>query len=134
MHLRATLLLFIAAVFAMPAVGQTGIGNRPAQSRAWTPPTPMEVLGISVEGVESESAKAVVSQASGLYIGQTLNLPGDEAISDAIRSIYRLGLFSDVRIVEDRRVGNGVYLSIKVQPEQIGRASCRERGCIWEAD
>lgn len=43
-------------------------------------------------------------------------LPGDPALADAIRAIHRLGTYEDVRIVEDRRVGNGIYLSIHVTP------------------
>lgn len=117
MHLRATLLLIFAAVFAVPAMGQGSFTAPTSQFANRAQPAPYEILGISVEGVESESAQSVVSQASGLSVGQTITLPGDEAVADAIRSIYRLGLFSDVKIVEDRRVGDGVYLSIQVQPE-----------------
>ncbi len=117
MHLRATLFFFIASALAVPAMGQ-GSFNMPAPQTSYqAQPSPIEILGISVDGVESESAQSVVSQASGLHVGQTITLPGDEAIAEAIRSIYRLGLFSDVKIIEDRRVGDGVYLSIHVQEE-----------------
>lgn len=112
------MLLAVLTVFVgMPVFAQGSLNNLAAQNPYQVQPTTYEILGISVEGVESESAQSIVSQASGLHVGQNITLPGDEAIAEAIRSIYRLGLFSDVKIVEDRRVGDGVYLSIQVQEE-----------------
>jgi len=77
----------------------------------------MEILGVSVTGAESEFTETFVRQNSGLAPGQTVTVPGDPAISDAIRSIFRLGLFSNVRIVEERRVDDGLFLSIQVTEE-----------------
>jgi len=80
-------------------------------------PEPYEILGISVEGVNDESMQTFVLQSSGLVVGQTVNLPGDQALAEAIRSIYRLRVFSDVKIVEERRAGDGVFLLIQVKEE-----------------
>lgn len=80
-------------------------------------PTPYKILGISVEGAESDFTRTYVLQSSGLTEGQVVTIPGDPAIGDAIRNVYRLGQFSDVSIVEDRRVLDGVYLSIVVREE-----------------
>ncbi len=77
----------------------------------------IEILGISVEGVETESMRTFVLQSSGLAEGQTVVLPGDPAIADAIRSIYKLRGFSDVKILEERRAGAGAFLKIHVQEE-----------------
>lgn len=118
MRLRTTLLLLILAVGVSPAAAQqSAFGSLASREPFLARPTSLEILGITVEGVESESARAIVTQASGLKVGQTVMLPGDEAVAEAIRSIYQLGLFSDVRILEDRRVGTGVYLSIHVEQE-----------------
>jgi outer membrane protein insertion porin family len=116
MHLRLSFLLVLFVTPLIPVAAQ-GVFSSPAQGAYPQTPEPVEILGIAVEGIESESARSIVSQASGLTVGQTVTLPGDEAIAEALRSIYRLGLFSDVKIVEDRRVGNGVYLAIQVQEE-----------------
>ena len=59
--------------------------------------------------------RSFVLQTDGLEVGQTVTVPGDPALADAIRSIYRTNLFSDVKVVEERRVGNGVYLQIQVE-------------------
>ena len=53
-------------------------------------------------------------QASGLRVDQTIALPTDVAVADAVRRVYRLGQFSDVQVVEERRVGDGVFLAIVV--------------------
>jgi outer membrane protein insertion porin family len=80
-------------------------------------PVRVRVLGVSVEGAESDYTRTFVRQTSGLAEGQELTVPGDPAIGDAIRSIYRLGMFSDVEVLEDRRVGDGVFIAIRVQEE-----------------
>lgn len=117
MHLRLSILLILSVVMTVPASAQGVLSSPGMQSPYQQGPTPYEILGITVEGVESESARSIVSQASGLAVGQTITLPGDEAIAEAVRSVYQLGLFSDVKIIQDRRAGNGVYLSIQVQEE-----------------
>ncbi len=95
-----------------------GVGSSVAQSDAlFAEQQLVRILGVSVEGAESDYTRSFVRQTSGLTEGQELTLPGDPAISDAIRSIYRLGMFSDIEIVEDRRVSDGVFLAIRVQEE-----------------
>ena len=87
----------------------------PAAPSANAPGVPgVRVLGVSVQGVENEATRNVVLQASGLRVDQTVALPTDLAIADAVRRVYRLGQFSDVRVVEERRVGDGVFLAIVV--------------------
>ncbi len=80
-------------------------------------PEELEILGISVGGLEGETMQNFAIRSSGLAVGQTVVLPGDPAISDAIRNIYKLRVFSDVKIVEERRAGNGVYLMIQLKEE-----------------
>ena len=109
--------LLLLALMAWPASAQslapTSGGFSPVASIQQ--PEPMEILGVSVEGVESEGVRSFVVQSSGLDVGQTVTVPGDPVLADAIRSIYRTNLFADVKIVEERREGNGVYLSIQVE-------------------
>ncbi len=116
MHLRLLILLFISLLI-VPAGASQNLSSSLALGPYDRAPEETEILGISVEGIESETAKSVVTQASGLLVGQTVTVPGDEALAEAVRSIYRLGLFSDVKIVEERRVGNGVFLAIQVKEE-----------------
>ena len=96
-------------LLAPPALAQ----NNPFEEEAGQ----FEILGISVEGAESDFTRTYVRQSSGLTEGQTITIPGDPSLSDAIRSIYRFGSFSDVKIVEERRLDDGIYLAIHVKEE-----------------
>ena len=114
------LLCFVPLTIPASAQGITGsfeTGSFDTSGPYASPPAPYEILDITVEGSDSESARSIIAQASGLIAGEIVTLPGDEAIADAVRSVYRLGLFSDVKIVEERRAGDGVYLSIEVKEE-----------------
>jgi outer membrane protein insertion porin family len=75
------------------------------------------VAAVTVDGVTDEGTATFVRQASGLTVGDTLALPLDPAIGDAIRNVYNLGLFSDVRIVEGERTSDGVEILIQVRSE-----------------
>jgi outer membrane protein insertion porin family len=75
------------------------------------------VAAVSVEGVEDEGSRSFIRQASGLEVGDTLALPLDPSVAEAIRNVYNLGLFSDVRVVEQERTDDGVHLLIQVQAE-----------------
>ena len=50
---------------------------------------------------------------SGLAVGQTITVPGDD-ITGAVKRYWRHGLFSDVKIIADKIVGNKIYLSIQL--------------------
>ncbi len=117
MSARFSILLFSCVLLAVPVRAQGITGSFDTSSPYSSPPAPYEILDITVEGSDSESARSIIAQASGLTAGEVVTLPGDEAIADAVRSVYRLGLFSDVKIVEERRSGDGVYLSIEVKEE-----------------
>lgn len=121
MAVRFAVAVLAFLLAAVPVQAQTVRPSPGSPSAALGPydqmPSPYEVLGISVEGVESEATRSFILQTSGLQVGQTVTIPGDQVFSDAIKAIYRLGQFSDVQVVEEQRVGNGVYLAIRVQPE-----------------
>ena len=72
-----------------------------------------KVLGISVEGNVTSDASAVML-TSGLRTGDEIAVPGD-ATQRAITKLWALRLFSDVEILIDREVGDGVFLKIRVK-------------------
>ena len=59
-------------------------------------PKKYEIGGIKVEGVKNYEDYVQIG-LSGLSVGQTINVPGDE-ITNAVKRYWRHGLFSDVRI------------------------------------
>ena len=72
-----------------------------------------KILGISVEGNKSADASTIIS-SSGLKIGDEVQIPGDQTLN-AIRQLWSLNIFSDVQIINERQVADGIFLLIKVE-------------------
>jgi outer membrane protein insertion porin family len=71
----------------------------------------LRILGISIEGNKTTDA-GLVRAYSGLAVGKEIS--GDD-IQSAIRQLWQLDLFSDIQILEEREVPEGVYLIVRVQ-------------------
>ncbi len=71
-----------------------------------------KILGISVEGNRAADASLIIAN-SGLKIGSEVQVPGDQTLN-AIKRLWALNIFSDVQIVIDKQIGDGVFLIIKV--------------------
>ncbi len=69
-----------------------------------------EIGGIAVESVRNYEDYILIG-LSGLSVGETISLPGDE-ITEAIKRYWKHGLFSAVRIEADSIVDDKVYLKI----------------------
>lgn len=78
-------------------------------------PQQYTILSVSVEGNESTRTQFIVN-ASSLNEGTTITHPGDE-IPDAIKRLYRVGLFSDVQVFITEQTATGVHLLIRVQEQ-----------------
>lgn len=78
-------------------------------------PQQYTILSVSVEGNESTRTQFIVN-ASSLNEGTTITHPGDE-IPDAIKRLYRVGLFSDVKVFITEQTATGVHLLIRVQEQ-----------------
>ena len=73
-------------------------------------PKKYEIGGIKVEGVKNYEDYVLIG-LSGLSVGQTITVPGDD-ITSAVKRYWRHGLFSDVRIEAEKIVGNQIFLKI----------------------
>jgi outer membrane protein insertion porin family len=73
-------------------------------------PTEYTIAGIEVSGINVLDKNAMIS-ISGLKVGDKIKIPGD-AISGAIRKIWKYGLVGDVSIEVSRIEGSNVYLNI----------------------
>ena len=71
-----------------------------------------KILGISVEGNKSTDATTIIAN-SGLKVGNEIQVPGDQTLN-AIRQLWTLNIFSDIQILIDREIAEGVFLLIKV--------------------
>jgi len=68
------------------------------------------IAGINVTGINILDKNAMIS-ISGLKIGDKVKIPGD-AISGAIRKIWKYGLVGDVSIEVQKIEGDNIYLNI----------------------
>lgn len=75
-------------------------------------PKKYEIADIKVDGIKNYEDYVLIG-ISGLAVGQTITVPGDD-ITDAIKRYWRHGLFSDVKISADKIVGNKIYLHIQL--------------------
>lgn len=78
-------------------------------------PQQFQVLGVEVEGLRTSREEFVVG-TSGLEEGSQITIPGED-LGQAIKSLYRTGLFSNVEIIETDRESGGIYLKIVVQEQ-----------------
>jgi outer membrane protein insertion porin family len=75
--------------------------------------TTYKILGMSVDGNKSSDANTIIV-STGLKVGDEIQVPGDKTIN-AIKNLWALNIFSDVQIVIDKQLSDGVFLMIKVQ-------------------
>ncbi len=75
-------------------------------------PTEYTIAGIEVKGIDILDKNAMIS-ISGLKVGDKIKIPGD-AISGAIRKIWKYGLVGDITIQVDRIEGSNIYLVIEL--------------------
>ncbi len=78
-----------------------------------TAPKSYEIAGITVSGVKNYEDYVLIG-FSGLSVGQTITLPGDD-ITTAVRRFWKQGLFSDVSISITKMYGSKVWLNIALQ-------------------
>ncbi len=75
-------------------------------------PKEVEIAALRVEGtlyIDPEAVKI----ASGLYLSQKVRIPGDD-LSNAVRKLWKQGLFAEVEILADSLTEKKVWLVIRV--------------------
>lgn len=77
-------------------------------------PKKYEIADIKVEGVKKYEDYVLIG-LSGLSVGQTITVPGDE-ITQACKRYWRHGLFSDVKITADKIEGDKIWITIHLAP------------------
>src|SRR6218665_1614231 len=75
-------------------------------------PKKYRLAGIRIEGADF-SDKNVITLLSGLSEGDELSVPGDK-ITDAIKKLWKQGMFEDIQIIQDKIIGRDLFLIIKV--------------------
>lgn len=85
----------------------------------------LEIGGVEVVGVFFSDPNAIKSVA-GLKVGQIIKVPGAD-ITKAMRNLWKLRLFDNVQITQDKRIGDIVFLTIRLS-EQSRLAGWSYRG------
>lgn len=107
-----SLLFFLVATSAIAQFRK----SRPAPTAAsaetlnYSAPTEYLIAGIEVTGLKVLDKNAMIS-LTGLKIGDKIKVPGD-AISNAIRKLWKHGLVGDATILVDRIEDKSVYLVV----------------------
>jgi outer membrane protein insertion porin family len=75
-----------------------------------------KILGISVEGnsLDAGTDQGAIISNTGLRVGEEISIPGDK-VRQAIQRLWALRIFSDVQILIENKVQEGIYLLIKVE-------------------
>lgn len=72
-----------------------------------------QIAGIKVSGAKTLDNTLIIS-LSGLRVGQSITIPGPDA-SNAIKQLWKQGLFSNIDIQAERYLGENIFLIIKVE-------------------
>ncbi|MES2679291.1 MAG: outer membrane protein assembly factor BamA [Bacteroidota bacterium] len=70
------------------------------------------LANVDVQGVDFTD-KSVIKLLSGFVDGEEISVPGDK-ITDAVKALWKQGIFEDIQIVQDKIIGNDIFLIIKV--------------------
>lgn len=107
-------LTFLTGILSLQNVAAQETGGIRIEDPTSLDPLEFEIREIVVSGLVTGRESFVISN-SGLRVGERISIPGEE-ISNAIRQLYRSGIFSDVEIGYER-VSGGVRIEIRVEEE-----------------
>ncbi len=111
--MRQTLTYFIfIIVFLIPsfAFSQT---NDSIPIIEYAEPKDYEIGGIKVTGANYSDDNAIIAIA-GLKVGDKIRIPGEDVFR-AIKALWKLRLFVDIQVYQEKTIGDVVFLEIEVQ-------------------
>ncbi len=117
-YISYTFLLFLLSIgFLSPTVAQIeGDVFDYSEAREY------EIGGIKVVGAEFSDENALIS-ISGFKVGDKLTIPGAD-IPRAMKSLWKLRLFTDIQIYKEKTIGDIIFLEIAVvERPQLSRHS-----------
>lgn len=101
----------LLSIIFLTTIATTGFSQNPIVD--YTVDNEFEIGGIVVAGNENTDENAIIA-ISGLAVGKTIKIPGQD-VSKAIKSLWRLRLFTDVNIVISKRIEDVIFLEIRVK-------------------
>lgn len=119
-HLLKYLILLLFPVTHALAQGQQALPLIALPDTVYAPdviyspiPKTYEIAGIKVTGIPSEDDYLIIGH-SGLLKGERIEIPGTE-ITNAVKRLWRQGLYSKVQINIEKVVGDKAWLEIALQ-------------------
>ncbi|CAH0999032.1 Outer membrane protein assembly factor BamA [Neolewinella maritima] len=79
----------------------------------YSEPQEYEIGGIKIEGAFFAEENAIIG-VTGLSVGQEVRIPGPD-IPRAIKNLWRLRLFTNVSIEEEKTIGDVIFLIVRVE-------------------
>jgi outer membrane protein insertion porin family len=77
----------------------------------WSQTSAARILEVQVEGNRTSDASLIITM-SGLTVGKEITT---EDVQDAIRQLYSLGIFKDIRILDRGQTPEGIKITIQVE-------------------
>ncbi len=109
-------LIFVLFGFVFSLNGFSQVVSLSGFEVDYTYPVEYEIGGIAVSGVKYLDPDIIIS-LTGLKVGDKVKIPG-EKFAKAVQKLWKQGLFSDVKIVVSKQVGNTVFLDIQLKERQ----------------
>ena len=104
--IRIVCIICAAFVFSVPGYSQDHGAYHVREIR---------IASIEVEGASTPTEEQFLIQTSGLKVGDYVSTPGDIVFSEAIRAMYRLGKYDDIKIIEKQHSQEAGHLLIQVK-------------------
>lgn len=99
----------------------------------YSSPKNYTIGGIEVSGADNTD-KNVIRLLSGFVVGDKIQVPGDK-ITDAIKALWKQGLFENVEIYQEKVIGNDIFLRIHItERPRLSKFSFKGRVRKNEAD
>lgn len=88
------------------------VAQQDSASADYAAPKNYTIGGIEVSGA-NYTDKNVIRLLSGFVVGDKIQVPGDK-ITDAIKALWKQGLFENVEIFQEKVIGNDIFLRIHI--------------------
>jgi len=111
--MRKIKLFIILLLISVKVFSQEAESDSTNFSIYYSSPTEYVIAGLEVQGIRYLDTQ-VLLQISGLNLGDRIVVPGD-AITNSIKKLWNHGLFSDVKVVADKIVGENIWLRVILQ-------------------
>lgn len=112
MNFIKSFILFSLLVLAISASAQVGLEPNSNLPIDYSKPKEYTLAAIEVE-CSQYTDKNIVRLLSGLTIGDKIQIPGDK-IGEAMKSLWKQGLFEDIKIYLVKTIGNDAFIKIEV--------------------